>query len=158
FGRWYDRQQVRVAPFEMSEQQGTVLIEHVSARAEVARGPASSVRIPLTGDGRPIEPPAAYVRRLAILGQQAEASRVALRNVQDRVREYLKYAVGRIGQRAHQIYQRAVFLFIIRRPRWAVLQLLGAQDRLQRSRRNGTLERNLSVCFSRVGHRPPPTR
>ena len=81
----------------MSEQQGAVLIEDVSARAEIARSPTSRVRIPHAGDSWPIEPLAAHVRRFAILRQQAEASRVTLRNIQDRFSEYLQYVARGIG-------------------------------------------------------------
>src|SRR4029077_1123791 len=74
-------QQIGVAQFEMSEQQGTISIKHVSAGAEIARGPTSDVRIPHAGDSWPIEPLAANVRRFAILRQQAKASGVTLRNI-----------------------------------------------------------------------------
>src|SRR5688572_22516474 len=77
-------QQIGVAPFEMSEQQSSILIKYVSARAEIARGPTSDVRIPRARDSRPIESFAANVRRFAIFRQQAKASGVTLRNIQDR--------------------------------------------------------------------------
>src|SRR5438128_1347586 len=80
-------------------------------------------------------PLAADVRRFAIPGQQTQASRVTLRNIQDRFSQCLKYGGGRIGQCGHQLYELAVLLFVIRRTRGATMQLLGAQDRLKRSSR-----------------------
>jgi hypothetical protein len=49
----------------MGEQEGTILIEHVSARAEVARGPTSDVGIPHSANGWPIEPLALNMRCFA---------------------------------------------------------------------------------------------
>ncbi len=79
FGCRNDWQQIGVTPLEMSEQQGTVLIKHVSAGAEIARGPTSDVRIPHARDSWPIEPFASIVLR-----QQAKASRVTPGDIQDR--------------------------------------------------------------------------
>ena len=97
FGRRTDWHQIGVAPFEMSEQQGTILIEHVSAGAEIARGPTSDVGIPHAGDGWPIEPFAVNVRRFAIPRQQAKASGVTLGNIQDRFSQCLKNGARRVG-------------------------------------------------------------
>jgi hypothetical protein len=68
----------------MSEEQSTILIKHVSAGAKIARGPATNVGIPHAGDSWPIEPFAATVRRSAISRQEAKASGIALRDIQDR--------------------------------------------------------------------------
>ena len=77
-------QQIGVAPFEVSEQQGAILIKHVSAGPEIARRPTSDVRIPRAGDSWPIKPLAANIRRFTISRQQAKAGRITLRNIQDR--------------------------------------------------------------------------
>src|SRR5688572_21925775 len=66
------------------------LVNHISAWPEIARGPAPSVRTPHSGDSWPIKPLAANIRRFAILREQAKASRVTLRNIQDRFSERLK--------------------------------------------------------------------
>jgi hypothetical protein len=97
FGCGYDWQQVGVAALEMSEQQGTILIKHVSAGAEVARGSTSDVGIPYPGDSWPIESFAGNVRRFTIPRQQAKASGVTLGNVKDRFSQGLKDGVRRIG-------------------------------------------------------------
>src|SRR5215472_1405477 len=80
FGFRNDLQQIGVPSSEMVEEQGTILIKHVAAAAEVARGPTSNVRIPHACDSRPIEPFAVNVRRLAIPRQQAKASGITLSN------------------------------------------------------------------------------
>ena len=154
FGCRNDRAQIGVAPFEVSEQQGAVLIEDVSARAKIARGPTSHVRIPHAGDRWPIEPLAAHVRRLAIPRQQAEARRVTLRNIQDRFGERLKYGARGIGQCTHQRHERAVLPFMIRQARRSAMQLLGAENGLQRSaaRRDRTLQQRIAFCAVRFGH------
>src|SRR5690349_22651872 len=97
FGCRNDWQQIGVAPFEVPEEQGTILIEHVAAGAEVAWRPASDVWIPHACDSRPIEPLALKVRRLAIPRQLAKASGVSLGNLQDRVGQSLKNRVRRVG-------------------------------------------------------------
>jgi hypothetical protein len=97
FGRRNDWQEIGIAPFEMSEQEGTILIQHVSTGAEIAGGTSSLVRIPHAGYSWPVKALAAHVRRLAVLRQQAQAGRVALRNIQDRFSERLKDGAGRIG-------------------------------------------------------------
>jgi hypothetical protein len=79
-----DWQQIGVTPLEMFEQERAILIKHVSAWAEIARGSASDVRIPHAGDSWPIEPLAVSVRPFAIPRKQAKASRVTLGGIQDR--------------------------------------------------------------------------
>jgi hypothetical protein len=74
----------------MLEQQSTILIKHVSARAEVPWGTASDMGIPRARDSGPIEPIAANVRFLAIPRQQAKASGVTLGDIQNRIRQPLK--------------------------------------------------------------------
>jgi hypothetical protein len=81
FGCRDHRPQIGVTPLEMSEQQRTILIKHVSARAEIARGSTSDVRIPQAGDSWPIESFAVRVRPSAISREQAKASGVTLRNI-----------------------------------------------------------------------------
>ena len=76
--------QVGVTPLEMFKQQRAILIEHVPAGPEIARGPTSDVVIPHSLDSRPIEPVAASVRRFAIPRQEAKASGIALGNIEDR--------------------------------------------------------------------------
>ena len=71
FDRRRHRQEIGVAPLEVPEQQRTVAIEHVAARAEVTRRASADVRLPHAGDRRPVEP-------LSIFRQQADAGRVAL--------------------------------------------------------------------------------
>ncbi len=56
FDRRRHRQEIGVAPLGVPEQQGAVAIEHVAARAEVARRASADVRRPHAGDGRPVEP------------------------------------------------------------------------------------------------------
>jgi hypothetical protein len=68
----------------VSEEQGAILIKHVSAGAKIARGSATDVWIPHAGDSWPVELFAATVWRLAISRQEAKASGVALRDIQDR--------------------------------------------------------------------------
>lgn len=79
-----DWSQIGVTPLEMFKQQGAILIEHVPAGPEIARGPTSDVVIPHSGDSRPVEPVTANIRRFAIPRQEAKASGVALGNIQDR--------------------------------------------------------------------------
>jgi hypothetical protein len=76
----------------MSEQQGTILIKHVSTGAEVPRSSTPDVRIPHAGDSWPIESFAANVRFLAISCQQAKASGVTLGDIQNRISQRLKNA------------------------------------------------------------------
>jgi hypothetical protein len=97
FGCWYDWQQVGVAALEMFEQQGTILIKHVSAGAEVARGSTSDVGTPHASDSWPIESCAGNVRRFTIPRQQAKAGGVTLGNVKDRFSQSLKDGARRIG-------------------------------------------------------------
>src|SRR5579863_231124 len=78
-----ERRQIGIASLEMSEHQRAIAIEHVSAGAEIARGPTPDVWTPHPGDSRPIEPLPADVRRFAIHRQQAKASRVTLSNFKD---------------------------------------------------------------------------
>src|SRR5579863_10148528 len=118
----------------MGEKEGTILIEHVSARAEVTRGPTSDVGIPNSANGWPIKPLAVNMRCFAVFRQQAKASRVTLGNILDRFSQCLKDGTRRVSQRAHQFHERAVLLFVIGWTRGAAMQLLRAQDRLQRSR------------------------
>src|SRR6476660_813470 len=99
----------------MSEQQRSISIEHVAAGAEIARRATSDVRAPGARDRWPIKPLAANIRRLAIPGQQAKPSGIALRNLQNRFSEYLKYGARRIGQCTYQLHERAVLAFIRRR-------------------------------------------
>jgi hypothetical protein len=68
----------------MSEQQGMILIKHVSAGPEIARGPTSDVWIPHAGDSWPIESFAGSVRPFAIPRQQAKTSGLTLGNIEDR--------------------------------------------------------------------------
>src|SRR5260370_36069249 len=114
----------------MSEQQGTILIEHVSAGPEVARGSPSDMGVPHAGDSWTIEPFAATVRSYSIRRHQAKASRVTLGNIQNRFSQRLKNGARRIGQRADQRHERAILLFIIGRARRAAAHLLRAEDRL----------------------------
>ena len=97
FGRRIDWHQIGITPFEVGEQQRTILIEHVSARPEIARGSTSDVGIPHAGDGWPIEPLAINVRRFAIPRQQAQASGVTLRNILDRLRKCPKDGSRRVS-------------------------------------------------------------
>ena len=90
FGRRIDWHQIGVTPFEMGEQQCTIVIEHVSARAKIARSSTSDVGIPHSGDSWPVEPFAVNVRRFAISCQQAKASGVTLGNILDRFCQCLK--------------------------------------------------------------------
>src|SRR5258708_36889228 len=114
----------------MSEQQGTILIEHVSAGPEIPRGSPSDMGVPHAGDSWPIEPFTANVRSFSIPRQQAKASRVTLGNIQNRFSQRLENGARRIGQRPQQRHDRAVLLFVIRRTRWAALPLIHAEDRL----------------------------
>ena len=84
FGCRIDWHQIGITPFEVGEQQCTILIEHVSAGPEITRGSTSDVGIPHAGDGWPIEPLAINVGRFAVPRQQAKASGVTLRNILDR--------------------------------------------------------------------------
>src|SRR5262245_42143123 len=117
----------------MSKQEGAILIQHISARAEIARGPSSNVWIPHSANGWPVEPLAVNVRACAVFGQEAEAGGVALRNLLDRCRKGLKDRTRRVSQRAHEFHERAVLPFVIWRTRRATLQLLRAEDRLKGS-------------------------
>src|SRR5215813_9532256 len=128
----YDWQQVWVAALEMSEQQGTILIKHVSAGAEVARGSTSDVRIPLADDSRPIKSLAGNVRPFTIPRQQAKASGITLGNIKDRFSQGLKDGARRIGERANKRDECAVLLFVVGRTPWTAMQLFRAQDRFQR--------------------------
>jgi hypothetical protein len=92
FGCWKDWHQIGITPFEMCEQEGTILVEHISTRAEVPRGTASDMGIPHAGDGGPIKPFAANVRFLAISRQQAKAGGVTLGDVQNGFSQPLKNA------------------------------------------------------------------
>ena len=74
----------------MSEQQRTIGIEHVSAGAEIAKGPTPDVWTPHAGDSWPIEPLPVNVRRFAIPRQQTKASRVTLSNILDCFSQCLK--------------------------------------------------------------------
>ena len=47
--------EVGVTPFEAFEQQWAVAIEHIAARAEIARRTAADVRSPHAGDGGPVK-------------------------------------------------------------------------------------------------------
>ena len=88
----HDLPQTEVTPLEMSEQQGTVLIKHVSARTKIARGLTSDMWVPHAGNSRPTESfPAVNLR------QQTEASGVRLRDIQDCLRKCLKNGPWRIG-------------------------------------------------------------
>src|SRR5262252_2917607 len=78
FGCRTDWHQIRITALEMSEEQSTFLIKHVSAGAKIARGPATDVGIPHAANGWPIEPHAVNMRRFAIPRQQAKASGIAL--------------------------------------------------------------------------------
>jgi hypothetical protein len=69
----------------MPEQEGSILIEHVSARAEITQRLSSDVGIPHAGERWPIKSVAVNVRRFAILRQQAQAGGVTLGNIPDRV-------------------------------------------------------------------------
>ena len=94
----------------MSEQQRTIAIKHVSAGAEIARGPTPDVWTPHAGDSRPIEPLPASVRRFAILRQQAKASRVTLSNILNCFSQCLKDRARRVGERADQRPESVGFL------------------------------------------------
>src|SRR5262245_34498924 len=56
FHRGRYRDEVWVTPLEVSEQQCTVLIEHVSAGTEIARRPAANMPFPFASNGWPIKP------------------------------------------------------------------------------------------------------
>src|SRR5262249_39920502 len=56
FRRGRYRDEVWVTPLEVSEQQCTVLIEHVSTGTEIARRPAANMPFPVASNGRPIKP------------------------------------------------------------------------------------------------------
>ncbi len=56
FDWWGDRQEIGVTPFDVPEQQRSVAIEHVTARAKVARCAAANVGFPRPANGRPVEP------------------------------------------------------------------------------------------------------
>src|SRR5260370_25544558 len=90
FGCRNDWHQIGITPFEMSEQQGTILIEHVSAGPEVPRGSPSDMVVPHAGDSWPIEPLAANVRSFSIPPPQAKASRVTLGNIHNPSSHLLK--------------------------------------------------------------------
>ena len=125
FDRRRHRQKIGVAPLEVPEQQGTVAIEHVAARAEVARRASADVRLPHAGDRRPVEP-------FSIFRHEADPGRVGLEHLQDRVGQCLKNGARRIGQRLCQRYQRTALPLIVRRTRWPAVQLLGVENRFQR--------------------------
>src|SRR5262249_41867064 len=66
FHRGRYRDEVWVTPLEVSEQQCTVLIEHVSAGTEIARRPAANMPFPFASNGWPIKPfpPSSFVNKL----------------------------------------------------------------------------------------------
>ena len=127
FGRRRCRQKIAVTSFGVLEQLWGVTIEHVAARAKIARRSATEVRLPRAGDGRPEE-------ALFVFAQQTDACRVGLEDVHYLLGQRLKNGARRVGQRLSQSHQRAVFRLVIRRTGRTLLQFLGAQDRFQRNK------------------------
>ncbi len=74
----------------MPEQEGAILVEHISTGAEIARSPASDVGIPRACDSRPIKPFAIDLRRFAISREQTKARGVRLCDFLNRLSERLK--------------------------------------------------------------------
>ena len=114
-GQGRHRQEIRVTAFEVVEQQCGVAIEHVAARAEVARRASADVRLPQARNGRPHE-------ALFVFGQQTDACRTALEDIQQGIGQGLKHVARRVGQGLRQCHQRAVFRLVIRRPAGAPMQ------------------------------------
>jgi hypothetical protein len=84
------------------------LIEHVTAGTEITGSAATDMPVPHASDCGPIESLATVV-----LGQEAEARRVALGDVQDRLSQCLKDVRLRVRKRERKIRQRTVFLLIV---------------------------------------------
>jgi hypothetical protein len=65
------------------EQHRNVAVEHIAARAEIARGAAPEVWLPRAGSGWPVEP-------FFVFRQQTQASGIGLHDRQDFLGERLQ--------------------------------------------------------------------
>src|SRR5262249_16274262 len=55
-GKRHRRAQIWIASFPMREQHWAIVVEHIAAWAEIARGSAADVRLPGASDTCPVEP------------------------------------------------------------------------------------------------------
>jgi hypothetical protein len=93
----------------VSEQHRNVAVEHIAARAEIARGAASDVLLPRAGNGCPVEP-------FFVFRQQTQAGGIGLQDLQDFLGQRLQNGARRVGQRARQRHERAILVPVIGRP------------------------------------------
>jgi len=87
FSQRHHRQQIGVPPFKVLEQQRRIAVEHVTARAEIARRGATGMRLPNTGNSGQVE-------ALFILCQQADACGACLKGLQKGLGQCLKNGGG----------------------------------------------------------------
>lgn len=155
FGWRHDGQQVGISALGMSEQERSILIEHVSTWAAISVCPCTDVDAPHASDSRPIESSARSVRRFAISRQKAEASGIRLGNIENHFREGLKDMIWRLGHHAQERENCVVFFFKIWRTIWAPRQLLRTQDGFQRSPRNQGSRRHFTWEYNGLTHFSP---
>ena len=114
FGKRCRRTQIWITSLPVSEQHRNIAVEHIAARAEIARGATAGVWLPCPGNGCPVEP-------FFVFRQQTQAGGIGLQDLQNSLGQRLQNGARRVGQRADQRHERAILLLVIGRTQWATI-------------------------------------